>query len=348
MITATWRLCALILFVSVSLSSCSSGTPPSGGEPAPGKQITAFEQNQRLGRGVNILGYDPIWRSREDGRFKEEYFRMLKEGGFQSVRVNLHPFRSMGDAPEYALSDSWLQVLDWAVDSSLTQGLRVILDLHEFNSMARDPAGLKDRMMAFWRQISERYADKPESVLFEILNEPNRELTDAMWNDYLAEARTLIRKTNPERTLVIGPGHWNSIPSLAALDLPEEDRNIIVTIHYYTPMEFTHQGASWVEAYKDTSGVQWMGTEQEKAPILADFQVAQEWAQAHRRPLFLGEFGAYDKAPMDSRVRYTSFIARTAESLGWSWAYWQFDSDFILYDVTKNEWVEPIHKALIP
>ena len=24
--------------------------------------IDAFEQNRKLGRGVNILGYDPIWR----------------------------------------------------------------------------------------------------------------------------------------------------------------------------------------------------------------------------------------------------------------------------------------------
>ena len=26
------------------------------------------------------------------------------------------------------------------------------------------------------------------------------------------------------------------------VDLPENDRNIIVTVHYYSPIEFTHQG----------------------------------------------------------------------------------------------------------
>ena len=49
---------------------------------------------------------------------------------------------------------------------------------------------------------------------------------------------------------------------------------------------------------------------------------------------------------MASRARYTEAIARTAESLGWSWAYWQFDSDFILYDIDKEQWVEPILEAL--
>jgi endoglucanase len=64
----------------------------------------------------------------------------------------------------------------------------------------------------------------------------------------------------------------------------------------------------------------------------------------------LGEFGSYDRggADMDSRVRYTSYVARTAESLGWAWAYWQFDSDFIVYDMKADEWIKPIWKALIP
>ncbi|MEM3138278.1 MAG: cellulase family glycosylhydrolase, partial [Thermofilaceae archaeon] len=82
--------------------------------------------------------------------------------------------------------------------------------------------------------------------------------------------------------------------------------------------------------------------------IVEAFSKAQSWAKSRDRPVFLGEFGVYDKAPMDSRVRYLSFVARSAESLGWSWAYWQFDSDFILYDISNNRWIEPVLKALIP
>ncbi len=99
---------------------------------------------------------------------------------------------------------------------------------------------------------------------------------------------------------------------------------------------------------KDLSGVQWTGTDQERRRIEQDFARAQQWASAHDRPVLLGEFGAYDKAPMDSRARYTAAVARAAEKLGWSWAYWQFDSDFVVYDVEKDAWVEPIRKALIP
>jgi endoglucanase len=307
----------------------------------------AFEQNRKLGRGVNILGYDPIWRSRDRARFQAKHFQLLKEAGFDSVRINLSPFRAMSATNGYALSPSWLSVLDWAVKEAQSQGLHVILDLHEYNSLGNDPEGLKPKFLAFWQQMAARFQDAPDSVLFEVLNEPCRKMTPALWNQYLAEGLGIIREKNPTRAVIIGPAFWNSIDHLQELELPENDRHLIVTVHYYKPMDFTHQGAAWADR-ADKLGVQWLGTEKELQAINGDFAIAATWAKAHHRPIFLGEFGAYDKAPMDSRARYTSSVARAAEQRGWSWAYWQFDSDFVLYDMAQHKFVEPILAALIP
>jgi endoglucanase len=305
----------------------------------------AFAQNQRLGRGVNILGYDPIWRSREQGRFKAEYFQKLKAAGFSSVRINLHAFRHM-DAKNN-MSASWFEVLDWAVREAQAQGLAVILDLHDFQPLGKDPAGNKEKFLAFWRQMAAHYQNAPTSVYFEVLNEPFGKLTPELWNEYFAEALGLIRQTNPTRTVIVGPGQWNQIDRLADLKLPEQDRNLIVTVHFYEPFPFTHQGASWTDQ-KDKLGFDWKGTPEETAALNRAFDKATAWSKANQRPLFLGEFGAYDRGPMDSRVRWTAAVARAAEARGWSWAYWQFDSDFIVYDVKREAWVEPILNALIP
>jgi endoglucanase len=307
----------------------------------------AFEQNRKLGRGVNILGYDPIWRSRAQARFQAKHFHLLKEAGFNSVRINLQPFWGMNPANGYALSEFWFEVLDWAVHQAQAQDLRVILDLHEFTSLGKDPVTNKVKFLAFWRQISAHCQTAPESVLFEVLNEPSDKLTPALWNEYLAEALAIIREKNPTRTVIVGPGFWNSIDHLAELELPAADRNLLVTIHYYKPMDFTHQGAAWANR-KDKLGVEWLGTEEELGVIRSDFDKAANWAKQHNRPLFLGEFGAYDTAPMGSRVRYLTSVVRAAEQRGWSWAYWQFDSDFILYDIGRDSWIEPIRRALMP
>ena len=317
------------------------------------KQADAFEQNRKLGRGVNIIGYDPLWRAKEQGRFKEEHFKIVKDGGFSTVRINLHPFRHMDKDEPYRLSSSWFEVLDWAVENALKNRLMVIVDMHEFNAMGADPQSNKEKFLSFWRQVAEHFkdasdaSDKSENILFEILNEPSGKLTGELWDNYYREALAIIRQTNLTRTVIIGPPSWNSVNSLNELKLPEDDRNIIVTVHYYLPMDFTHQGASWV-GRKDKVGVEWFGTDEEKQAIIRDFQKVQDWSKKHNRPIFLGEFGAYDKGPMDSRTRYTSCVARTAEGMGFSWAYWQFDSDFIVYDISRDLWVEPIHSALIP
>lgn len=314
---------------------------------ATAQPVDAFEQNRRLGRGVNIIGYDPIWRSRDQARFQEKHFRLLKEAGFSSVRINLQPFRQMERDKDSTVRAAWWDTLDWAVKNATQNGLMVILDFHEFGAMGEAPEANKEKFLAFWRQLAAHCQAAPPQVLFEILNEPNKKLTPQLWNEYLREALVLIRAKNPSRTVVVGPAFWNGIDHLSELELPEGDRDLIVTVHYYKPMEFTHQGAAWTNQ-RDKTGIAWNGTEADLQAVKSDFAKAVTWAKAHHRPVFLGEFGAYDKGPMDSRVRYTDCVARTAESLGWSWAYWQFDSDFILWDMKRDGWVEPILHALIP
>jgi len=327
----------------VLFALCLAGV--SSADAAERQAVDPFVQNQKLGRGVNIIGYDPLWKSRDEARFKVGYFQMIKDAGFNNVRINLHPFRYMDSSKDYALPASWWETLDWATTNALKSGLMVILDLHEFGAMGTDPEANKPKFLAFWRQVSERLRDAPDTVLFEILNEPSRKLTPEMWQEYFGEALAIIRKTNPTRTVIIGPAGYNSIGQLGTLRLPEEDRNLILTVHYYSPMEFTHQGASWSE-HKDKTGVEWKGTDAEKAAVDRDFAKAQTWAKEHNRPVFLGEFGVYDKAPMESRVRYLAFLVGTMQKLGWSWAYWQFDSDFVLYDVKNDKWTEPVRAAL--
>ena len=306
-----------------------------------------YKQNKLLGRGVNIIGYDPLWKSRSKARMQDKHFRLIKEAGFSNVRIPLFPFRDAGIDEKNKITDNWFEALDWAVEQSLSNGLMAILDFHEFETMGQDPMGNKGRFLATWKQLEERYKDYPDKVIFEILNEPNKELTPELWNHFHREALAIIRQENSTRTVIIGPGYWNNISYLEQLELPEDDRNIIVTVHYYSPMDFTHQGASWA-GRKDKVGVEWKATPEEKQAIIKDFEKAQAWSKNHDRPLFLGEFGAYDKGDMDSRVRYTSFVARQAEKMGWSWAYWQFDSDFIVYDIPNDKWVKPILNALIP
>ncbi|MET3128314.1 endoglucanase [Arcicella rosea] len=306
----------------------------------------AFKQNKKMGRGVNIIGYDPLWKDSTKAIMKDEHFELIKKAGFSNVRIVISPFKfSMNDST-YTINPNFFISLDWAVKTALKNKLIAIVDFHEHNAMQKDPIATKPKLLAMWKQIAEHCKHYPKEVLFEIANEPN--MKPEVWNNIHSEAYKIIRQSNPKRTLIIGTINGNQIKHLKDLTLPEDDRNIIVAIHYYSPIQFTHQGAPWSVKNKDLSGIEWTQSDNEMQAVKLDFEIAQEWSKKYNRPLTLGEFGAYEKADMASRVKWTNYVARQAERNSWSWSYWQFDSDFILYDMKSQAWVEPIKNALIP
>jgi endoglucanase len=202
------------------------------------------------------------------------------------------------------------------------------------------------RLVGLWRQIAARYKHRPARVYFELLNEPHGKLTEDKWNAAIPRLLAAVRETNPTRPVIAGPGQWNAVRGLDRLQLPD-DRNLIVTVHFYDPFEFTHQGASWVNGSDRWKGRKWPRTDAEEAAVRTALGKAAAWAKKHDRPVFLGEFGAFQVADTDSRARWTRFVAREAERLGFSWAYWELCAGFGAYDPRAGTWREPLKAALL-
>ena len=133
---------------------------------------------------------------------------------------------------------------------------------------------------------------------------------------------------------------------LASLELPEEERNILVRLYYFDPTEFTLQGASWINGSQSWLGRKWAGTDQEKQAIREDFARGQNWARNHGRRLYLGEFGTLNTVDMDSRARWTRFVVAQAGQYGMAWGYWDFCSVFGAYDPGTRRWQKPLLDAL--
>ena len=86
----------------------------------------------------------------------------------------------------------------------------------------------------------------------------------------------------------------------------------------------------------------------ERALIRRKLVQARQWARANKRPMFVGEFGAYSEADMTSRVLWTSAVRTEIERRGFSWAYWEFGAGFGVYDPATSAWRERLLSALIP
>lgn len=276
---------------------------------------------------------------------EEAFFDVIRDGGFQGIRLPVRWSAHALPDPPYTIDPGFFARIDEVIDQASARDLAVILDIHHYDELNADPVGQRDRFLALWSQIAAHYAARPSGIVFELLNEPELALTSG-WNALLADAIAAIRPTNPDRIIVVGPALYNIHLALGELVLPD-DSNLLVTFHYYFPLQFTHQGASWVAGSDAWLGTTW-GSDADRAAVVADFDSVTAWAAANDRKILLGEFGAIDLADLASRAAYAGFVREQAELRGWPWAHWQFVSNFPVYDLDQEEWIEPLYQALIP
>jgi aryl-phospho-beta-D-glucosidase BglC (GH1 family) len=291
-----------------------------------------------FGRGVNLGNALEAPKEGEWGVvLKELYFEKIAAAGFDTVRIPVRWSAHADDSPPYKIDAKFFDRVDWAIDQALKRHLIPVVNMHHYEEIFNEPDKHAERFIALWRQIAEHYKDYPPELAFELLNEPHDKLTAEKWNRILNEAIRIIRPSNPTRQIVVGPVGWNGIGDLPTLELPEDDRHLVATVHYYSPFQFTHQGAEWAgpEAQK-WLGNKWTGTKKEQMAVMLDLDKAITWAVEHRRPMWLGEFGSYNKADLDSRARWTAFVTDEALKRKMGFAYWEFCSGFGVFARKKT------------
>ncbi|TVR38733.1 MAG: T9SS C-terminal target domain-containing protein [Bacteroidia bacterium] len=330
-----------ILFVILALSIA----PLQSGEP-----VSAFEMNQRLGRGINMgNAFEAPDETAWGNPWKPEYFMIMADLGFSHVRIPVRwstPERSM-EEPPYTIYESFLNRIQEVVDTALKYQLHPIINMHHHNDLFQDPLGQKDRFMAQWSQIAEFFQHYPDSLVFEVLNEPHDNFTPELWNEFFSEALDTIRTTNPSRTVLLGTALYGGLSGVPYLEVPD-DPHLILSVHYYNPFQFTHQGASWVGGDSDAwLGTKWFNTEEERQTIINEFSFTKQFAAEHNLPVHVGEFGAYSTADMASRVRWTNFLARWFEEQDFSWAYWEFSAGFGIYNPNNGQFYTSLVDALL-
>jgi len=272
-------------------------------------------------------------------------FARIKAADFDTVRLPVRWSDKTGDGPGFAIHPAWLARVTDAVDQALAAGLNVILNDHHFDALAEDPAANSAKLAAIWSQVAAHFANRStERLWFEIENEPHGTLTNANLDDTLAPALAAIRRTNPDRPVIIGGENWSGIDSLATLELPD-DPNVHPTFHYYEPFDFTHQGASWAGDPPPAIGRVY-GTEADAARLVADVAKVQAYIARTGKVPFMGETGAYDAhISLDQRLRYHAAVRQAFAPTGIGTCAWAYTNTFPFYDQQAGRWLPGILEA---
>jgi Cellulase (glycosyl hydrolase family 5)/PA14 domain/Bacterial Ig domain/Bacterial Ig-like domain len=243
--------------------------------------------------------------------------------------------------------------LDWFVAQAAQRGIYVLLDMHEVQGKAIDPAvpvtfwntpAYQDRAVAIWQQVAAHYAGNPWVIGYDLLNEPY-----GVPNDYYDRCLQAIRAMDPDHTIFVETWSWQNLPQLATYGWS----NVVCSLHFYPA-----SGASLGQTITD---------------YLAGLRTIRDTQQASGKyvPIHIGEFylNGGDAALWqqliqgfnDLRVPWTKWTGKTHVMSGWGLYERAFDPAGAL-DVTVNTpdiyadssaaiqtawsaWTTPVHAA---
>lgn len=330
----------------VTYDSAPVTPPPSGS----GRQLAEDTKNRlaktmNLGNALESPNFEGEW-----GMVIEDWmFPTIKQAGFTAVRIPIRWSAHAQDNAPYTIDSSWFARVDHVVNQAIVHNLAVIINMHHYDEFNDDPFGHRDRFLAMWTQIAQRYQNLPQSVSFELLNEPNGNI-EPHWNQFAADSLAVVRASNPRRTVLIGPTGYNKLSRLQDLVLPQDD-NLVLSVHYYEPFDVTHQQASWVTfsdgslIYPDNETCCDQSVEEQ---IRIDMASIGQWARSRNRPVFIGEFGVIGAGDNFTRSDWTAHVRWRSQDEGFAWAYWEFGEGFGVFDPDTCQWNQQLHTALMP
>lgn len=330
-----------IIFAALALlAACGRGEPSAAAAPQTPIATSPIARCMNLGNALDSPAKEGEWGY----TIRRADMVRLKEAGFDSVRIPVRWSTRAGQSAPYTIAPDFLARVDEVVRWGGEIGLNVIINVHHYEELNENPDVHEPRLEAIWDQLAHHYAKAPDFVIFEVVNEPYGAMTvrrtDALNRRVLAR----IRQDNPDRWVILATANWGNLDGLARSNPPYDPRAIL-TYHDYDPFEFTHQGAFWAEPVRPM-GVSW-GTRADYQRLAAGLDRALAVQEKHRMPVFIGEFGVYEKVPMDQRARWIRALRTGAEERGFGWCHWEWSTTLKTYDAAREVWLPQIKSALL-
>ena len=298
----------------------------------------------------------------------KDMIRSVKSAGFNTIRIPVTWGEHMDEnsiiqpdgkeKKEYNIQPEWLDRIQEVVNYAYGEGLFVIINVHHDDYIWLTPDSSQyqadsDKLKAIWSQLSERFKEYGDRLIFEGMNEP-RTIGSAMeWmggtleersvvNNYEADFVKTVRASggnNAARTLIV-TSYAASAETIALKDtIVPKSGNIIFSVHYYAPWKFSEG--------HDTEF-----TEKGREELDKKFSELKEKFIDRGIPVIIDEFGCVNAAPEEVRAQYFKYYVAAAKKLGIKCVVWDNglltgDGSFGIFSRNNCSWNSTLLKALM-
>ncbi len=275
----------------------------------------------------------------------------VAEKGFKTLRLPVTWRFHTGDAPDYILESDWLDRVENIANFALSNDMYVIINIHHDDEWIvptyENAPAVKERLTKTWTQIANRFKPYGDYVIFETLNEPRHEGSPEEWEGGTTEGRDVVNQYHQVSVDAIRATGGNNavrkimVSTYAAgtgenvLDdylVPNNDVNVIVSIHSYSPYLFSLAGTdpTW-------------GTDADKAELTEEFNTIQDKFNNEGRAVVMGEWGSTFANNVADRLAHAEYYAGLCAERGICPIWWDNGNadEFGLFNRNTLEWVYP-------
>jgi endoglucanase len=319
----------------------------------------------RISRGVSLshcLALDFGWAPRDKWLTINDFLYIASQG-YDHVRLPVEEkvlWKEDGSKDEDAFA-----TLDRIISHARVAGLKVIVDVSsckacEDGSIWQTKTGLKS-FFSVWERLSAHLKEHATDFLaYELLNEPFAPSHED-WNRVLAECIAMLRQNEPDRTLIVATNKWQMSENVSGLRLPPDEKNVMLSVHFFAPVMLTHHQASWlagpVSEYKGSISypghpvppqefaelmkkcpeylfhyMQSSAEEWSQERILKELAPALAFAKTAGIPLYCGSLGCIRTVDPETRNAYYRDLISVLEYNNIPWANWEYRGDFGIFE----------------
>ncbi len=366
----SWMSSLTLLFLAFALSSCGQDevvTPIIPDEPI--VEPPAVVDNDFLGtmRGLSSqelvaeMGIGWNLGNSFDVRDKDKtvwgnpltsstHVRAVKAMGFETLRIPVTWDYHQNENAPYTIEQPYIARVALIVDEALKNDMHVIINTHHDDWIiptTEASTEVKDRLASLWTQVGTHFIDYGDKLIFEVMNEPRLMGSPEEWSGGTQEGRDVINEYHKACVDAIRSTGGNNTtrhlmtPTYAAssttnamegLIVPNDDPNIIISIHSYFPWSFAGQ----------EDGTNIWGSDEEKLALENELDwIRDKWMVASNRAVILGEWGTTDKNNLTARTEYATYYTTEAVKRGLLPIIWDDGGNFGMYDRNTNTWKYP-------
>lgn len=254
------------------------------------------------------------------------------------------PFRRCRDCRQFGRADNDVQALRRLLDRAALLGMRLVV-VGSFDGIDAPgfwaDAALRASFVENWGWFAGTFGDHPGLGGLDLMNEPNPPWpggdiheAQALWQPLAQAAIDAVRDAGSAVPIVFEPVAGGNTLGLTGMR-PFADRNVVYSIHFYTPHDITHQrvSAPWQRVIPYPAEAEWdlgrwdaeLGASRiDLARLERELRLAVAFQARHDVPVYVGEFSCVRWAPNGSAQRWVADCLALFTKYSWSWTYHEF------------------------